>query len=71
MNPQADFGANLELRQAHEHVQGVGDSPVRGIFQRHDAEIGMAPVHFFEYCGNASHSHELDRLTETLDGRQM
>ena len=71
MNAQPNLGADLQLRQAHEHVQRVGDPAVGGVFQRHDAEIGMAAVDLLEHGGDAADAHELDRLAEALDGRQM
>ena len=71
MNAQADFGANLELRQPHEHIQRVGHSAVGGIFQGHDPEIGVTAIHFLEHRRDTADADEFDRLAEALDGGQV
>ena len=69
MNPQADLGANFELRQPHEHIQRVGDSAIGGVFQRHDAEIGMTAVDFLKDGRDAADPNKFDGLAKALDRR--
>src|SRR3972149_576325 len=67
---QLDLAANTD-RQPGEHVQGVGDWAVGGVFDRHDAEMAVAPVDLLEHGGNAPDRCELDRLAKTPDGCQV
>ncbi len=68
---QPNLRDDLQLRQAHEHVEGIGDAAVRRVLQRHDSEVGMAAVDLFEHSGDATDLHELDRSAEPLNGSQM
>src|SRR6266851_1557516 len=70
-NPQPNFRADNQLRQAQEHVQRIGNAAVSRVFQGDYAKIGMAPVHLFEYCGDAAYAQVFDRLPETLDSGEM
>jgi hypothetical protein len=71
MNGQPNFGDDLQLRQTHEHVEGIRDPPVRRILQRHDAEIGMAAVDLFKNRGDAADLDEFNRSAEAFDGGQV
>src|SRR5262249_17786176 len=54
MNAKPDFSTNLELRQSHEHVQGVGHPSVGGVFQGHHTKISVAAIDFLEYRRDAA-----------------
>ncbi len=68
---QPNFRADRQLRQAHEHVERVGDAPIGGVFQGHDAKIDVAAVHLLENGGDAADTHVLDVLPKPFDGGQM
>ena len=63
VDPQPDLGADLDARQADEHVQGVGDPAVGRVLQGHDAELDVAAVDLLEDRGDRA-----DR--DVLDGRR-
>ncbi len=60
-NPQRHFPADTHA-QPLKHFERVGHAPVGGVLNRDDAEVGMAPIHFFEHRGNAADRHLFDRL---------
>ena len=71
MHADANFGTNPDLRQANEHVKGVGDPPIGRILKWHNAEIDVFAVHFLEDGGDGADGHVLDGLAEPAQGRQV
>ena len=63
VDPQPDLGADLEARQADEHLQGVGDPAVGRVLQGDDAELDVTAVDLLEDRGDRA-----DR--DVLDGRR-
>ena len=70
MNPHPNLAANPG-RLSRQHVERVGDSSVRGIFEWNNAQVGESSIDFFEDCRNRRHRRKFDTLSETLNRRQM
>jgi hypothetical protein len=71
LNAQPNLGADLELRQPDEHVEGIGDAAIGGIVQRDHPKVGMAAVDLLEDRRDTADLHELDGLAEAFDGRDV
>ena len=66
VNPQLNFATNPH-RQTGEHVQRVYDSPIRRVFQRHDAELSVAATKFLKHGGDGGHRGQLTTLAKMVD----
>ncbi len=70
MNPQLDVATDLHAH-AGKHIQRIGHTTVGRVFDRHDAEIGLPPLHRVEYGRDGCHRNQLRALAELLHGREM
>src|SRR5258708_3437402 len=71
MNPQPHFRADLQVRQAHEHVKRVEDDADLGILERNNAVIDLAAVDLLEYRHDAADAHVFDVVAKAFDGGEM
>ena len=52
VDPQLDLGTDFHVGQLDEHVESVGDPPIRRVFQRNDAELDVPSIELFEHGGD-------------------
>src|SRR4029079_18210421 len=71
VDAQADFGANLHLRHANEHVERIGDAAIRRVFERYDAIIRVLADHLLENGGDGRGAIVGHRLAEAFEGREV
>ena len=66
MDAQLDFAADPQ-RRGQEHVERVVDRALGGILDRHDAEIGVARLHFLEHFADRGERQRAHRVPEVLE----
>ena len=71
MHPHPDLGADLDARQADEHLQGVGDPAVGRVLQGHDAELDVTAIDLLEDRGDRADRDVLDGLAKLGDRGQV
>lgn len=71
VNLKPYFVRNDHLWHAQEHVEGVSDTAISGIFHGYHAKIDVAALNFFKNGANASHGHEINRLAKTLNSSKV